>query len=394
MTTAAGSPHSLRRRLTTAFRNPVVRANLLALAAGKLIGLTLVLTAMAIYLPPVLHAQAAPAGPSPEINAINTMWVLIAAFLVFCMQVGFVMLEAGFARSRESVNILVEGIVDTAICGVTFWAWGFAFMFEPGNGFIGMHGFFLNGLADTYGSTGIPLLAFWVFQFAFADTCSTITSGAMIGRCGFVGDLLYSIGVTGIIYPIIGHWAWGPDGWLATMGPISFHDFAGSTVVHTIGGAISLAGAIALGPRLGRVFKRDGGGPLPAHDLIVGAAGGLLLWFGWYGFNPGSTLSALDMQGIGRVSFNTTLAACSAGLTAMFYGYFRTKKWDLALITNGFLAGLVAITCPCYWVDPLGAFFIGIGGAVVMVLVTDLLEHLRVDDPIGAVPVHMGAGIF
>ncbi len=200
--------------------------------------------------------------------------------------------------------------------------------------------------------------------------------------------------MTGFLYPIIGHWAWGPDGWLATMGPVAFHDFAGSTVVHTIGGAISLAGAIALGPRLGRIFKRDGGGPMPAHDLIVGAAGGLILWFGWYGFNPGSPLPALDMQGIGRVSFNTTLAACSAGLTSMFYGYFRTKKWDLAIITNGFLAGLVAITCPCYWVDPIGAFFIGIGGGLVVVWGIDLLEYVRVDDPIGAVPVHMFGGIW
>jgi len=382
----------LYRRFKTALRDPHMRANVLALAGGKAIGLVLLLTAMSIYLPGAVHADAG--APSPEINALNTVWVLLAAFLVFCMQVGFVMLEAGFARSRESINILVEGIVDTCICGITFWAWGFAFMFEPGNGFIGTTGFFLKGLADTYGTTGIPLLAFWVFQFAFADTCSTITSGAMVGRCGFIGDILYSIGVTGFIYPIIGHWAWGPDGWLATMGPVSFHDFAGSTVVHTIGGAISLAGAIALGPRLGRIFKRDGGGPLPAHDLIVGAAGGLLLWFGWYGFNPGSTLSALDMQGIGRVSFNTTLAACSAGLTSMFYGYFRTKKWDLALITNGFLAGLVAITCPCYWVDPIGAFFIGIGGGLVVVWGIDLLEHVRVDDPIGAVPVHMFGGIW
>ena len=197
------------------------------------------------------------------------------------------MLEAGFARSRESVNILVEGIVDTAICGVTFWAWGFAFMFEPGNGFIGTTGFFLNGLPDTYGSTGIPLLAFWVFQFAFADTCSTITSGAMVGRCGFVGDILYSIGVTGFIYPIIGHWGWGPDGWLAVMSPAAFRDFAGSTVVHSIGGAISLVGAIALGPRLGRVFKRDGGGPPLPHNIILGAVGGLILWFGLVRLQPG-----------------------------------------------------------------------------------------------------------
>jgi Amt family ammonium transporter len=213
---------TLWRRLKT---NPApqMRANVLALAGGKAIGLIPLLTAMRIFLAPAVSAQAPAAGPSPEVNAINTAWTLIAAFLVFAMQVGFVMLEAGFARSRESINILVEG------------------------------------LADTYGSTGVPLLAFWVFQFAFADTCSTITSGAMVGRCGFVGDILYSIGVTGFIYPIIGHWAWGPDGWLNTLS-VPFHDFAGSTVVHTIGGAISLAGAIALGPRLGRVFARDAGG--------------------------------------------------------------------------------------------------------------------------------------
>ena len=383
---------SLRERFVSSFRDPNLRANVLALVGGKIIGLVLLLTAMYIFLPPALHAQSG--APSPEINAINTVWVLIAAFLVFAMQVGFVMLEAGFARSRESINILVEGIVDTCICGVLFWAWGFAFMFEPGNGFIGTTGFFLKGLPETYGTTGIPLLAFWVFQFAFADTCSTITSGAMVGRCGFVGDILYSIGVTGFIYPIIGHWGWGPDGWLAVMQPAAFRDFAGSTVVHSIGGAISLIGAIALGPRLGRVFRRDGGGPPLPHNIILGAVGGLILWFGWYGFNPGSTLSALDMQGIARVSFNTTMAACSAGLAALFYAYMRVKKWDLGLTVNGFLAGLVAITCPCYWVSPTGSFFIGIAAGVLVIWATDALEYLRIDDPIGAVPVHLVCGIW
>lgn len=382
----------LRERL----RDPVVRRNAGMLLLGKTIGLAIVLSLMTRWFlaGDVNAADAAPEIPA-HINAINTVWVLVAAYLVFCMQVGFVMLESGFARSRETVNIMVEGIADTCICGITFWLWGFAFMFEPGTPWIGTTGFMLHGLAPTYGTTGVPLLAFWVFQYAFADTCSTVTSGAMIGRCGFVGDLLYSVGVTGFIYPIIGHWAWGPDGWLAVMAPMSFHDFAGSTVVHTIGGAISLAGAIALGPRLGRVFKRDGGQPMKPHDLIIGATGGLILWFGWYGFNPGSTLSALDVQGIGRVSFNTTLAACSAGLTALLYGYYKTDhKWDLALTVNGFLAGLVAITCPCYWVDPEGAFLLGIGAGFVVVWGIDLLEYLRIDDPIGAVPVHMMAGIW
>jgi Amt family ammonium transporter len=381
-----------RTRFLKNFRDPIVRGQVLALMGGKVIGLVLVLAAMNIWIAPAVHADAG--QPTPEMNAINTVWVLVAAFLVFCMQVGFVMLEAGFARSRESVNILVEGIVDTCICGVTFWAWGFAFMFEPGTPWIGTHGFFLQGLADTYGTTGVPLLAFWLFQYAFADTCSTITSGAMVGRCGFVGDILYSIGVTGFIYPILGHWAWGPDGWLAVMTPIAFHDFAGSTVVHSIGGAISLAGAVALGPRLGRVFRRDGGGPMLPHNIVLGAVGGLILWFGWYGFNPGSTLSAMDMQGIGRVSFNTTIAACSAGLASLFYAYSRVGKWDLGLTVNGFLGGLVAITCPCYWVSPTGAFFIGAIAGVVVIWATDFLEHVRVDDPIGAVPVHLVCGIW
>src|ERR1035438_7031355 len=279
-------------------------------------------------------------------------------------------------------------------------------MFSHGNGFIGTHWFFLAGAPDTYETTGVPVIAHWIFQFAFADTCSTVTSGAMIGRTGFRGDILYSIGVTGFIYPIIGHWAWGPDGWLANMGSAGnffpslgqgFRDFAGSTVVHTIGGMVSLAGAIALGPRLGRVFKRDGGGPMAPHSLTIAAVGGFILWFGWYGFNPGSTLSAIDMQGIGRVATNTTLAACAAGMSAMLAGLWTgpTKgKFDLGLTTNGFLAGLVAITCPCYWVDPVGAICLGFVAGIVVVYGLYLLEYLRIDDPIGAVPVHGFAGIW
>jgi ammonium transporter, Amt family len=225
----------------------------------------------------------------------------------------------------------------------------------------------------------------------------------MIGRTGFVGDLLYSVAVTGFIYPIIGHWAWGPDGWLAMMGSAgnffpslgtSFHDFAGSTVVHTIGGFIALAGSIVLGPRLGRRFVRDGGAPMLPHDLTIAVSGGLILWFGWYGFNPGSTLSAMDLEGIGRVAANTTLAACAGGLTSIIFGYFRNKKWDAGFTTNGFLAGLVAITCPCYWVSPTGAVALGGIAGVLVILGIDLLEYLRIDDPIGAVPVHGFCGIW
>ncbi len=218
-------------------------------------------------------------------------------------------LEAGFARTREVSNVMISCIADTCLCALLFWAFGFAFMFGSGNGWIGHQYFFLHGAPTTYGSTGVAFLAFFLFQYAFADTCSTVTTGSMVGRTAFGGDLLYSVMVSGFIYPILGHWVWGPDGWLATM-KTPFHDFAGSTVVHSIGGFIALAGAIALGPRIGRKFKRDGGGMPPGHDMTIAAVGGVILWFGWYGFNPGSTLSAMDFEGIGRVAANTTLAAC------------------------------------------------------------------------------------
>jgi Amt family ammonium transporter len=377
------------------------------LLMGKLTAIGLLLVAAILVNPDLMGFRAFAADPALKgndiVNPVNTAWTLIAAFLVFGMQVGFTMLEAGFCRSRETVNVLMECIVDTCLCGLLFYAFGFAFMFSHGNGFIGYHWFFLQGAPATYETTGVAFLAVWIFQFAFADTCSTITSGAMIGRTGFVGDLLYSIAVSGFIYPVVGHWAWGPDGFLATMGSAGnflpslgqgFHDFAGSTVVHTIGGFIALAGAIVLGPRIGRRFKRDGGGPMMPHDLTIAASGGLLLWFGWYGFNPGSTLSAMDFEGIGRVATNTTLAACAAGLTAMFYAYLASKKWDVSFTVNGFLAGLVAITCPCYWVSPTGAILLGGIAGVIVVAAVEALEWLRIDDPIGAVPVHGVCGIW
>jgi Amt family ammonium transporter len=347
--------------------------------------------------------EAAPLHAANDfVSPINTVWVLVTAFLVFFMQAGFMALEAGFSRSRETVNILMECVFDTCLCGVLYWAIGFAFQFGTGNGLIGHEFFFLNGITASYGTTGVAFLAFFLFQFAFADTASTITSGAMVGRTGFKGDILYSAAVSGFIYPIFGHWVWGPGGWLGnTMGWFNglsgdavFRDFAGSTVVHTVGGFIALAGCIALGPRLGRKFKRDGGGPTPPHSLTVGALGGVILWFGWYGFNPGSTLSAMDWEGIGRVAANTTLAACAAGMVAVFWVYPRSKKWDLGMSTNGFLGGLVAITAPCYWVSPFGALVIGAIAGVVVPLGIDFMEHRRWDDPIGAVAVHGFCGIW
>src|SRR5690348_11293976 len=239
---------------------------------GKMLGILAVLGFMkgfAWYF----DSPAAASAASPIIHKandlvspINTVWVLVTAFLVFFMQAGFMALEAGFARSRESVNVLLECVFDTCLCGVLYWAIGFAFQFGAGNGLIGHQYFFLHGMTPGYGTTGVAFLAFFLFQFAFADTASTVTSGAMVGRTGFKGDIIYSIAVSGFIYPIFGHWVWGPGGWLGNMTPsylnsfthgAVFRDFAGSTVVHTVGGFIALFGAIALGPRLGRRFKRD-----------------------------------------------------------------------------------------------------------------------------------------
>jgi Amt family ammonium transporter len=378
------------------------------LFAGKMMAVVLLLGAMkgGAWLFDSAAGAAAPAvkHDADVVSAVNTTWTLVTAFLVFFMQAGFMGLEAGFARSRETVNVLLECVFDTCLCGLLYWSIGFAFQFGSGNGFIGHQYFFLHGMTADYKGNSVAFLAFWLFQFAFADTASTVTSGAMVGRTAFKGDILYSICVSGFLYPIFGHWVWGPGGWLENgsgwlfttlhTGGTFFRDFAGSTVVHTVGGVIALAGAFVLGPRLGRTFKRDGGGPLPAHDLTWGAIGGVILWFGWYGFNPGSTLSAMDWEGIGRVAANTTIAACAGGMAAVLFVYPRTKKWDLGISVNGFLGGLVAITCPCYWLSPFGAVVNGAVAGVVVVLGIDLLEYLRIDDPIGAVPVHMFAGIW
>jgi ammonium transporter, Amt family len=394
-------------KLTTAEKKRLA----ITLFAGKIIGVLVLLIGIKIILPGMLGNTASAqevytAHETTMMNAANTIWTLVAAFLVFGMQAGFVMLEAGFARQRETVNVLMECVFDTCLCGLLFWAIGYSFMFSEGNGFIGLHWWFLQGATPTYETTGIPVIAHWIFQYAFADTCSTIVSGAMIGRTSFRGDILYSVGVTGFIYPIIGHWAWGPDGFLALMGSTGhflpalgqgFRDFAGSTVVHSIGGFASLAGAIVLGPRLGRVFKRDGGGMPPAHNLSLAALGTFVLWFGWYGFNPGSSLSAMDMQGIGRISTNTTLAACAGGISAMYIALWfgDTKgKFDLGYTLNGVLGGLVAITCPCYWVSPLGAVILGAVAGLVVYLTMIFMEYIRIDDPVGAVAVHGMAGMW
>jgi Amt family ammonium transporter len=391
------------------FKDRDTRKVFRTILGGKMLGILGAFAAMQAFVwifgnvADAAGLQSAATVTQEVADPMNTMWTLIAAFLVFFMQAGFMALEAGFARSRESANIMMECIVDTCLCGILYWAVGFAFQFGEGNGLIGHQFFFLSDAPATYGTTGVAFLAFWLFQFAFADTCSTITSGAMVGRTSFKGDLLYSLGVSAVIYPIFAHWVWGPGGWLGTMSPsflndltngAVFRDFAGSTVVHTVGGTLALCGAIALGPRLGRKFARDGGGPTAPHDLNIAAIGAVILWFGWYGFNPGSTLSAIDAAGIGRVAANTTLAAAAGGLVAMAFVYPRSKVWDVGMTINGFLGGLVAITAPCYWVNPTGAVIIGGIAGVIVPLGVDVLEARRIDDPIGAVAVHGMCGVF
>ena len=386
---------TLRLNIKDPYRRRVFGATL----AGKLIGIGLVV-GLIYGFAWFFSTKAGAAVPGAAalkgddiVNPLNTMWVLVTAFLVFFMQAGFMMLEGGFARTRDVSNVMMECIFDTGLCGLLFYAFGFAFMFGPGNGWIGYHYFFLQNVPHTYGTTGIGFMAFFLFQFAFADTASTIVSGAMVGRTAFKGDLLYSIAVSGFIYPIFGHWVWGPNGWLATM-DVPFKDFAGSTVVHTVGGVLAVTGAIALGPRLGRKFKRDGGGMPPGHNMTLASLGAVILWFGWYGFNPGSTLSAMDFEGIGRIATNTTLAACAGAMVAVIWAFPRSKKWDVGISINGLLAGLVAITCPCYWVSATGSLVIGAVAAIVMILAVDFLEWARIDDPCGAFPVHGVAGIW
>src|SRR2546425_11823259 len=283
----------MRRTRLRRLRDKDTRKLIAVILAGKMLGIVALLFAVKAF-GWYFGSQASAATlrqvavkADDIVNPINTVWTLVTAFLVFFMQAGFMGLEAGFARSRETVNVLLECVFDTCLCGLLYWAFGFAFHFGEGNGLIGHQYFFLNGAPATYGTTGVAFMAFWLFQFAFADTCSTVTSGAMVGRTGFKGDIYYSMAVSGFIYPIFGHWVWGPGGWLGNMTPkflntfthgAVFRDFAGSTVVHTVGGFIALFGAIALGPRLGRRFKRDGGGPMPPHDLAIGSIGAVILW--------------------------------------------------------------------------------------------------------------------
>jgi Amt family ammonium transporter len=303
------------------------------------------------------------------------------------------MLEAGLLRQRGVVNALLENFVDAAVTILIWWGVGFGIAFgTSAGGFIGTDTFFLSQLPGADGafpSTGVPGIAsslnaytLFFFQFAFAATASTITTGSMAGRTDFVGDLIYSSIMAAFSYPIIVHWVWNSGGWLAKM---SFHDFAGSAVVHAVGGWTALVGAYLLGPRPGR----PAWGTLPpAHNLGLATLGAMILWFGWYGFNPGSTLGTGNVGLIGLVTLNTTLGAGAGAVSAMFFQYFRSGKWDLVYCLNGTLAGLVGITAGCAFVAPWAAVLIGLTGGILVSIGIDLIEAVKIDDPVSAFPVH------
>ncbi|MFA6635602.1 MAG: ammonium transporter [Candidatus Omnitrophota bacterium] len=335
-------------------------------------------------------AQASPAadvGGYALISGIDTMWVLIAAFMVFIMQAGFGMLEAGLIRTKNTCNVLMNNFLDFCMASMGFFIFGYAIMFGTGNGFMGFTGFMLIGAAH---EGSIPLEAAWLFHAVFCGAAATIVAGGIAERMKFKCYLIYSFLISATIYPIVGHWVWG-GGWLAEMG---FGDFAGSTVVHAVGGTAALVGTAILGPRIGKFNKDGSANAIEGHSMALASLGALILWFAWFGFNPGSTLAVGDGSLIAKVAVNTNLAAAAGGLVAMFFAWKKFGKPDLSMTMNGALAGLVAVTAPCAFVLPYESIIIGGVGGIIVVLGTVFLDKIHIDDPVGAVPVHMMNGIW
>lgn len=318
-------------------------------------------------------------------SAINTVWVLVAAFLVFFMQAGFAMVETGFTRAKNASNIIMKNMMDVAIGSLVYFAIGFGIMFGADKwGLFGTTGFFGTGLSAEFLGLDIPIEAFLIFQTVFAATAATIVSGAMAERTKFSAYIVYSFVISIVIYPVVGHWIWG-GGWLSQLGMV---DFAGSTVVHSVGGWAALIGATILGPRIGKFSKSGKPNAIPGHNITMGALGVFILWFGWFGFNPGSTVSGMDSS-IGFIAMTTNLAAAAGGITTMFVTWIKYKKPDVSMTLNGVLAGLVAITAGCASVSLWGAVAIGAIAGVMVVFGVEFLEKvLKVDDPVGAVAVH------
>ncbi len=323
---------------------------------------------------------------------LNYVWTLVAAALVFFMQAGFAMVESGFTRAKSAVNIMMKNLMDFAIGSLAFWAIGFGIMFGTTHtGWFGTSGFFLSDWAGLKGDQWV--LAFWMFQVVFAATAATIVSGAVAERIKFTGYLIYSFMVCAVIYPVFGSWAWGGlfhgGGWLEAKG---FIDFAGSTVVHSIGGWCALAGAIVLGPRMGKYGPKGEIRAIPGHNIPMATIGVFILWLGWFGFNPGST--TVGDPSIAMIFVNTNLAAAAGTVGALVISWIMFKKPDVGMTLNGSLAGLVAITAGCANVSPTSSVMIGFIAGVIVVLSVVGIDRLHIDDPVGAVSVHGVCGAW
>jgi len=354
-----------------------------------LIGLLLVVVILTLISGTALADDAAAAIAKVQKN-VDFVWTLVAAFLVFLMQAGFAMVETGFTRAKNAINIMMKNLMDFSVGSLAYWAIGFGLMFGVSNGWFGSSGFFFSDFAidkDPW------VFAFWMFQVVFCATAATIVSGAMAERTKFTSYLIYSAVVSAIIYPVFGSWAWGSlykgAGWLEGLG---FIDFAGSTVVHSVGGWTALAGAIMLGPRIGKYTSDGKPRAIPGHNITLAALGVFLLWFGWFGFNPGSTTAAIP--DIAKIAVNTNLAAAAGAVFSMIAAWIVLKKPEIGMTLNGALAGLVAITAPCNNVSPTSAVIIGAIAGVIVVYAVLFFDRIGVDDPVGAISVHGVCGAW
>jgi ammonium transporter, Amt family len=365
-----------------------------------------------LALPALAGAQEAAATPPPPLPndpgilkpgdgqfIANTAWTLIAGMLVFWMNAGFATLEAGLCRRKNAVNILAKNFIVFAISSIAFWVVGFGFMFGDGNKFAGTTGFMASllpfdaakiaGFASLDWANVTPAVKFF-FQLVFAGTAATIVSGAVAERIKFGSFMLFSFLLVAFVYPVTGHWIWG-GGWLSTL-KVPFHDFAGSTVVHSVGGWAALAGVLLLGPRIGK-YKADGTvNPIPGHNMGLASLGCLILWLGWFGFNPGSTMQA--NLAIGHIAVTTNTAAAFGAVAATITAWLVLGKPDLSMILNGCLAGLVGVTAPCAVVSVGGAAIIGLIAGVLVVFSVLMFDKFKIDDPVGALSVHLVCGVW
>ncbi|HOW26894.1 MAG TPA: ammonium transporter [Elusimicrobiota bacterium] len=335
--------------------------------------------------------------------ASDTLWVLITAMLVFWMNAGFALVESGFCRAKNAVNILSKNFIVFAVSSIAFYALGWGLMFGDGNGFLGLKGLFFLGGADNSPATaeayqgvysalnwtGVPLAAKFFFQLVFAGTAATIVSGCVAERIKYVSFIAFSFLLVAFIYPVTGHWIWG-GGWLAKLG---FWDFAGSTAVHTVGGVAGLAGILLLGPRLGKYRADHSVNAIPGHNMTSATLGTLILWLGWFGFNPGSTMAA-DPASISHIINTTNMAGAAGLLSATLLAWILLGKPDLGMTINGCLAGFVAITAPCAFVSLPSSLIIGALAGVLVVYAVLFFDRLRIDDPVGALAVHLCNGVF